>query len=77
MIPIQAFKKSLRDIGEHLTDKELENLLQFDYQLANTFFDLWKPKGKRGIVSGNVIVTHEKNGKCVAAFGFGFIYTYA
>jgi len=77
MLTIETFKKSLGDMGERLTEKELEKLLQFECQLANTLFDLWQPKSKGDAISGNVLVTHEKNGKWVASFGFSFIYTYA
>lgn len=77
MVDIETFKNSLGDMSKHLSEREIEKLLQLQYRLANVLFDLWQLKGKGGVVSGAVVVTHEKNGQCVSAFGFGFIYAYA
>lgn len=41
MISIEKFKKLLGSEAQNLTDKEIEQLRNTQYQLADILFDMW------------------------------------
>jgi len=64
MLSLQTFKKSLGATGKQFTEVETQELLDFQYRLANVLFDIWHQK-TRTEVEGGVIMVNKKNGNWI------------
>lgn len=46
MISVEKFKQLLGSEAQNLTDKEIEEIPDFQYQLADIAFDMWREDKK-------------------------------
>lgn len=85
MINAEKFKEKLGEIGKTLSEEKIKELMQTQYQLANTLFDVWAVKGNKitetfEIKSTHTIIEHKNNGNActieVEEFNFRYSKTY-
>ncbi len=79
MITVQEHKKALEAKGIHLSDQQVEVLLNVKYKLAHIFLADWNKKVKLNSVEYMKVVVHKENGNCVCVEveSVTFVYAYA
>ena len=79
MIEIEKFRKSMGKAATNLSNQQLEGLMNLQYKLANTLFDIWSRENRNTthtkIAVRADIKTHERNGNLSIELNFGFIFT--